>query len=203
MAPAEAIDIGQEKNAEAARRASAKRSSRLDEEAAEIPLEETGLLALDWLNGRRTPDADQALKGAIVGLSLGTTAPGFPRPGGGHGFRLEGHRRTVPRAGRGDQARDRPGRHREEVALVMQVTADVLSMPIKVAASDQTCALGAAMFGAVVAGCYRTILEAQDAMNCGFSRTYRPDPGNAARYREIYRTYLDLGDKLGDILRGL
>jgi len=40
-------------------------------------------------------------------------------------------------------------------------------------------------------------------MSSGFSRTYRPAPGNAARYREIYRTYLDLDGKLGDILRGL
>ncbi|MGE5551164.1 MAG: FGGY-family carbohydrate kinase [Bacteroidota bacterium] len=87
--------------------------------------------------------------------------------------------------------------------LVMQTTADVLGMPIEVAASDQACALGAAMFGATAAGSYRTIAEAQKAMGCGFSRTYRPDPENTARYREVYRAYLDLGGKLGDILRRL
>lgn len=48
---------------------------RLTEEAAKIDPTDTTVLALDWLNGRRTPDADQKLKGALIGLTLGTDAP--------------------------------------------------------------------------------------------------------------------------------
>ena len=47
---------------------------KLADEASQLAIEETGLLALDWLNGRRSPFADQTLKGAIVGLTLGTSA---------------------------------------------------------------------------------------------------------------------------------
>jgi L-ribulokinase len=49
--------------------------AKLSEEAAKIPIAESGIVALDWMNGRRTPDANQALKGAIAGLNLGSDAP--------------------------------------------------------------------------------------------------------------------------------
>lgn len=49
--------------------------ARLSEEAARLPIGESGLVALDWLNGRRTPDANQNLTGAITGLNLGSDAP--------------------------------------------------------------------------------------------------------------------------------
>ena len=47
----------------------------LSKEAAKIPIDESGIVALDWMNGRRTPDANEALKGAITGLTLGSDAP--------------------------------------------------------------------------------------------------------------------------------
>ena len=49
--------------------------AKLSEEAAKLPIAESGIVALDWMNGRRTPDANQALKGAIAGLNLGSDAP--------------------------------------------------------------------------------------------------------------------------------
>ena len=94
--------------------------------------------ALDWLNGRRTPFADQTLKGAIVGLTLGTTAPkifralveatAFGSRAIVEQFRKEGVPINAVIA-QGGIARKSP--------FVMQVTADVLGMPIRVAASDQ------------------------------------------------------------------
>ena len=177
---------------------------RLSREASRIAPGESGLIALDWLNGRRTPFADQALKGAIVGLTLGTTAPKvFRALVEATAFGAKAINDRFVEEGVAIERVIALGGIAKKNDLVMQTTADVLGMPIEVAASDQACALGAAMFGATAAGRYRTILEAQGAMNSGFSRTYRPDPGNAARYREIYRTYLELGGKLGDILRGL
>jgi L-ribulokinase len=176
----------------------------LNAAAAEIPPSETGLLALDWLNGRRTPDADQNLKGAVIGLRLGTTAPKIYRA------LVEatafGSKATL------DRFKEEGVEIREAIALggislkspfVMQVTADVLNMPIKVATSEQTCALGAAMFGAAAAGLYKTVEEAQSRMGSGFSRTYQPDPKRAALYGEMYRKYLALGKSLEDQLRCL
>ncbi len=172
--------------------------------ASELDIEDTGLLALDWLNGRRTPDADQSLRGAIIGLSLGTSAPRIFRA------LVEatafGSRAIVERFRREGVAIE------EVVALggialksgfVMQVSSDVLNMPIKVARSEQTCALGAAMFGAAAAGIYGTLLEAQEGMAGGFAGTYQPNPERAARYDALYRKYLELGDCLEDQLRAL
>ncbi len=75
----------------------------------------------------------------------------------------------------------------------MQVMADVLNRPIKIARSEQTCAAGAAMFAAVAGGIYQRVEEAQEAMGKGFEMEYFPDPHNAATYEEIYRKYLELG----------
>ncbi|CEP66835.1 L-ribulokinase [Moorella glycerini] len=174
----------------------------LSEEAARINAGETGLLALDWLNGRRTPYADQTLKGAITGLTLGTTAPKI--------FRALVEATAYGARAINDRFMEEGIEIKEVIALggiarkndfAMQVLADVLAMPIKVAASDQTCALGAAMFGAVAAGLYPVVEAAQEKMGCGFAKTYTPDPENAARYRELYRDYLTLGMVLEDHLR--
>ena len=76
----------------------------------------------------------------------------------------------------------------------MQIVCDVLNMPIKVARSEQACALGSAMAAAVVAGVYPNISEAQKKMGGGFETTYSPIPGNAAKYRSLYAKYLKLGE---------
>ena len=81
-------------------------------------------------------------------------------------------------------------------ALVMQTFADVLEMPVMVAASTQCCALGAAIFAALAAGYYPDYTSTAARMASPVERTYMPDMANAAIYRELYRRYLELGGKL-------
>ena len=167
---------------------------KLAAEAAQLPSGETTLIALDWLNGRRTPYADQTLKGAVAGLTLGTTAPKFYRA------LVEstafGARAIVERFREEGIAIDQLiaiGGIAKKSDFVMQVTADVLNMPIKVARSEQACALGAAMFGAVAAGVYSSVCDAQTRMGSGFDKTYAPQPEAAQKYQEAYQRYLELG----------
>ncbi|QNL50573.1 ribulokinase [Olivibacter sp. SDN3] len=169
----------------------------LSKQAAAIAPSEHDELALDWLNGRRTPDADQSLKGAISGLTLASDAPRIFRS------LVEstcfGARKIVERfqeegvpikglIGVGGIAQKSP--------FVMQMLADVMQMPLKIHRSEQTCALGAAMFAATVAGIYPTVEEAMKAMGTGFDRSYVPDKSKAAYYDKRYQQYLKLGDFL-------
>jgi L-ribulokinase len=168
--------------------------SELSKQAMAIPEEETTLIALDWLNGRRTPDANQALKGAICGLSLGSDAPRIFKAlveATAFGSRMINERfvsegiRIDGVIAIGGVAKKNP--------YVMQIVADVLNMPIKVASSDQTCALGSAMAASVVSGIYRDIPSAQKAMGGGFEKEYRPDPGRAKKYDLLFSKYKQIG----------
>ena len=168
--------------------------ARLSEQAAGIPLEESGIVALDWMNGRRTPDANQNLKGAIMGLTLGSDAPrifralveatAFGSKAINDRFREEGIRIDGVIA-LGGVAKKSP--------FVMQVVADVLNMPIKVARSEQACALGSAMAAAVAAGVYSTASEAQQKMGGGIETEYHPIPENAGKYEALYKKYREFG----------
>jgi L-ribulokinase len=177
---------------------------RLTTEATKIPLEETGLLALDWLNGRRTPFADQTLKGAIFGLTLGTTpAKIFRALVEATAFGARAINEQFMKFGVPLEEVIATGGIPQKSDFVMQVTADVLNMPIKVVKSEQACALGAGMFGAIAGGVYKTTLEAQEKMGCGFSKTYKPNPKNAAQYDKLYQKYQQIGKSLEDHLRKL
>jgi L-ribulokinase len=159
-----------------------------------IPPEESAALALDWMNGRRTPDANQRLKGAIAGISLGTDAPRIYRAlveATAYGsraiverFRAEGIRIDGAIAIAG-VARKSP--------FVMQTVANVMDMEIEVPASDQAVALGAAMFAGTAAGVYASIGEAQGVMSSGTETVYRPEPEQAKRYDSLYADYLRFG----------
>jgi L-ribulokinase len=166
----------------------------LEAEAAKIDPAQSGLVALDWLNGRRTPDADQALTGAIAGISLGTDAPAVYRAlieSAAFGSRaiverLRAEGVKVERvAAIGGVARKSP--------LVMQITADVMGMDISVTSSDQSVALGGAMFAAAAAGLYPDALSAQAAMRAPVERVYKPDSGRRAAYDKLYLKYKALG----------
>lgn len=166
----------------------------LEKAAAEIPPSRSSVIALDWLNGRRTPDADQRLKGAITGLDLATDAPriyralveaiAFGSRAIVERFRSEGIRIDGV-IGIGGVARKSP--------LTMQVLADVLDMTVEVRAGEQPVALGAAMFAATAAGLHATVEAAQRAMAPGTEARYRPDPARARLYDALYRDYIQLG----------
>lgn len=169
--------------------------SKLSEKASKISIGESGIVALDWMNGRRTPDANQALKGAIMGLNLGSDAPRIFKA------LVEatcfGSKKIV------DRFLDEGIPIKKVVALggvakkspfVMQVMADVLNMPIKVAKSEQTPALGAAMLAATAAGVYATVEEAKKAMGGGFDAEYQPIPENVEKYNSLYEQYSAFGE---------
>jgi len=168
---------------------------QLSEEAAQIPIGESDIVALDWMNGRRTPFANQALKGVISGLNLGSDAPRIFRA------LVEstcfGSRKIV------DRFKDEGIEIKNVVALggvakksdfVMQVMADVLNMPIQVARSEQTPALGSAMLAAVVAEIYPTTEKAQQAMGSGIDKEYIPIKENVEAYERLYQRYSQLGE---------
>ncbi len=156
-----------------------------------------GVLAVDWFNGRRSPDADPRLQGALCGLTLATDAPALYRAlveGTAYGARAIVDRfveQGIPvervLALGGIAARS---------PLVMQVCADVLERPIAVVASEQCCALGAAIAAAVAAGCHPTIAGAQTRMASRSERTYRPTAAHAPAYQAGYRAYRAFGAHL-------
>ena len=166
----------------------------LSKQAAQFSPHEDDELAIDWLNGRRTPDANQLLKGGITGLNLGSDAPRlfkawveatcFGAKSIVDRFKDEG----VPvkgLIGLGGVARKSP--------YIMQVMADVMNMPIRVHKSEQTCALGAAMFAATASGIYPRVEEAMGALGQGFDMEYKPNSANGAVYAARYKKYKALG----------
>jgi L-ribulokinase len=167
----------------------------LSEAAAKIPLEESAIVALDWMNGRRTPDANQELKGAITGLTLGSDAPRIFRAlveATAFGSRMINDR-FISEGVRIDGIIALGGVAKKS-EFVMQIVCDVLNMPIKVARSEQACALGSAMAAAVVAGVHPDIPAAQKAMGGGFEKEYHPDKERATIYDKLFQKYQRFGN---------
>ncbi|GAC1589488.1 MAG: ribulokinase [Hymenobacter sp.] len=167
---------------------------QLSEAAAAVDPAESAVLALDWVNGRRTPDANQALKGALMNLTMGSSAPQI--------FRAlveaicYGSKQIVERfeqegipikqvIGIGGVAK--------KSQFVMQTLADVLNRPIKIATSEQAPALGSAMYAAVAAGLHPDVRTAQKAMGSGFAESYTPNPARVADYQARYEQYQAFG----------
>ncbi|MBI1225993.1 MAG: ribulokinase [Bacteroidetes bacterium] len=168
---------------------------KLTEQAEAIPLSESLPIALDWINGRRTPDANQALKSAISGLSLGTKAP--------HIFKALVHsicfgsKKIVDRfedegvqikkvVGIGGVARKSP--------YIMQTLANVLNRPIVVAASDQAPALGAAIYATVAAALYPDVLSASKKLASSFEAEYYPQAEQVAVFEKLMGRYEELAE---------
>lgn len=167
----------------------------LEKEAEHYDPAETSPVALDWINGRRTPWANQKLCAAISGLNLGTDAPAVMRA------LLES---TAYGARAIIETFEEGGIHIEKIMAIggvarksilgMQILADVTNRDIHVTAGDQSPAIGAAVFAATAAGLYPDIFTAQKALSAGTERIHKPDPARAAIYNTLYEQYRKLGN---------
>ncbi len=166
--------------------------------ATQLKAGESGLLALDWNNGNRTILVDQRLTGLLLGQTLYTTPAEIYRAlieSTAYGAltiinRLEEYGVKVKQV-------VNCGGIAEKSPLVMQIYADVTGRPMKISRSAQTCALGAAMAGAVVAGVYSNYASAQRAMTALKPRVFKPNPKAHAVYQELYLLYLELHNAFG------
>ena len=166
---------------------------RLTVEAENLPLTETDPIANDWLNGRRSPFADQTLKGGIMGITLGTTpAQLFKSLVEATAFGSRAILEHLAKEGvRVDEVIGVGGISLKS-PYVMQTLADVMGVPIKVAATQQAGALGAAMLAAVAAGLFDSLQSATDRMEQGNLTTYIPRQEVSLLYKARYERYQSL-----------
>lgn len=174
----------------------------LADRAATLKPGEHGLLALDWNNGNRSILTDVRLSGLLLGQTLHTEAHEVYRAlieATAFGA-LTIIRRIEEYGVRVDEIVTGGGLATKN-PLLMQIYADVTGRPMKVSRSEQTCALGAAIFGAVVAGPenggFADVPEAQRALCAVQERVYVPNPQNAPVYAELYGLYRELHDAFG------
>ncbi|MBQ6087407.1 MAG: ribulokinase [Bacteroidales bacterium] len=162
----------------------------LTAEAEKLPLTMDDPVSLDWMNGRRTPDADPRVKGLISGLTLGTT-PGmvFKSLVEATAFGSRAINERFIQEGVPIEEIIAVGGISRKSPFVMQTMADVLGMPIKVLDSDNACALGAAMFASVAAGIHPDVETAQKHMTPGICALYEPDAARHGIYDRRYALY--------------
>ncbi len=172
--------------------------ANLTKAAARLRPGESGLLALDWNNGNRTVLVDARLTGLLVGQTLHTSAPDIYRAlveataFGGLTIinRFEEYGVRVKEV-------VNCGGIAEKNPFIMQIYADVTGRPMKISRSAQTCALGAAIFGAVVGGAYASVEQAQRKMTGTKPTYYRPNKAAHAVYSQLYSLYRALHDAFG------
>lgn len=157
----------------------------------------TGLLALDWNNGNRTILVDHRLTGLLIGQTLHTEAHEIYRAyieATAFGaltiiMRIEDYGVPVKEV-------VNTGGLSIKNETLMQIYADIIGRPMKVSRSEQTCALGAAIFGAAAAG-VASVAELQSKVTATREKVYHPIPENQAVYAELYALYRTLHDAFG------
>ncbi len=169
----------------------------LTSKAAHLAPGESGLLALDWWNGGRKPEPDAGLSGVVIGYDLQTPNEAVYRAliestafGARYvvdTFRESGLTVSGLRAGGGLTAN----------RMLLQIYADVIGLPLEVAASEQPSTLGAAMLGAVAAGAYESVMDAARVMVPAAAYKVEPVPQHRAVYDTLYREYLRLVEMFG------
>jgi len=169
----------------------------LTREAAQQKPGESGLLALDWVNGNRSVLVDASLSGMILGLTLSTRAHEVYRAfieATAYGTRVIVE--TFRQSGIPVEEYVVAGGLQKNTML-MQIYADVLGMPLSVIGSEQGPALGSAMHAAVAAGAYPDIRAAAQRMGKVRMKVYTPIPENQQVYEQLYAEYLGLHDYFG------
>jgi L-ribulokinase len=170
-------------------------------EASKLKPGETGLIALDWNNGNRTILVDVRLSGLLLGQSLHTRPPEI------YHALIEstafGALAIIDRIEEYGVAINEVvncGGLASKNDMLMQIYADVTGRPMKISRSEQTPALGAAIFAAVAAGKkaggYENVPQAQKMMT-GTAAEFKPDRKNNQVYRELYKLYKQLHDAFG------
>lgn len=166
--------------------------------AEKLKIGESGLIALDWFNGNRTPLADYSLSGMIMGLTLST------RPEEIFRAILEstafGTKQII-------ELYEKNGVEINEVyaaggishknPLLMQIYADVTGKPIKLTASTQAGAKGSAIFASVAGGYFETPDAAAKIISDKCEKIYAPIPENTKKYQKLYNEYITLSDYFG------
>jgi L-ribulokinase len=159
---------------------------------------ESGLVALDWNNGNRTILVDPLLSGMLVGQTLHTTAPEIYRAlVESTAFGALTIIRRFEEYGVKVKEVVNCGGIAEKNPFVMQIYADVCNRPMKVSRSAQTCALGAAIFGAVAGGAFKSTQSAQRKMTGVKETVYKPNKEAVKVYAELYDLYRTLHDDFG------
>lgn len=172
--------------------------AKLSQAAASLAPGESGLVMLDWHNGNRTVLVDPLLTGLVVGETLSTTPPEFYRAMiEATAFGALTIIDRIEKYGVPISEIVACGGIAEKSPLTMQIYADVTGRPMKVSQSTQTCALGAAVFGAVVGGAYKDVAAAQLAMTAVKPEMYTPIAANVAVYKRLYHVYSLLHDAFG------
>ncbi len=163
---------------------------------------ETGLLALDWLNGNRSTLCNYDLSALVLGMTMQTRCEDIYRAlleSTAFGCRaiVENFRNHGVRVERFTAS----GGISLKNPFVMQLYSDVLNMPVEVIDAEVGPALGSAIFAAVAAGCYENIQDAAQAMKSRTVAVYTPRPENVGVYEALYREYMVLYDYFGKIER--
>lgn len=159
---------------------------------------ESGLIALDWWNGNRSILVDVDLTGMLLGLTLQTRPEEIYRAlveGTAYGMRT-----VVENYAQHGSVIDEVyalGGISQKNAMIMQIYADVLGVPVRVVNCEQGGALGSAIMGAVAAGAYESFDQAIHAMGAPVLRIYTPDEKNVPVYDALYAEYKLLHDYFG------
>lgn len=170
----------------------------LTREAEKLKPGESGLLALDWNNGNRTILVDPLLTGLLIGQTLLTTAPEVYRAlVEATAFGALTIIKRFEEYGIAVKEVVNCGGIAEKNPFVMQIYADVCNRPMKISRSAQTCALGAAIFGAVVGGVYKNVEQAQRRMTGTKPIVFRPRKQAVDVYSRLYQIYRRLHDAFG------
>jgi L-ribulokinase len=170
----------------------------LEMEAAKQRPGESGVLALDWVNGNRSILVDADLSGMFVGMTLATRAPDIYRSlieATAYGTRLIVE--SFEKRGVAVNELVAAGGLPEKNKLLMQIYADVTGRSFRLAAAKQAPALGSAMHAAVAAGVYQNIQAAAEKMASPTDEVVQPIAENTAVYDQLYAEYVTLHDYFG------